>query len=52
METPADRPVIRKVLEDFRSSQFRFKELIVALMRARAFPEGEAVHVASDHQPR
>jgi len=52
METPADRPVIRKVFEDFRSSQFRFKELIVALMRARAFPEGEAVHVASDHQPR
>jgi len=53
METPADRPVIRRILDDFRSSQFRFKELIVALMRARAFPDsGEAVHVASDHKPR
>ena len=38
METPADRPVIRKLLEDFRSSQFRFKELIVSLVRLREFP--------------
>jgi hypothetical protein len=38
METPADRPAIRKLLEDFRSSQFRFKELIVALARLREFP--------------
>ena len=50
METPADRPLIRKVLEDFRKSQFRFKELIVSLVRAREFPDaGEAVHVASNH---
>ncbi|MDX1983816.1 MAG: DUF1592 domain-containing protein [Bryobacteraceae bacterium] len=53
METPADRPVIRKVLDEFRASQFRFKELIVALMRARGFStSGEAVHVATDHKPR
>jgi hypothetical protein len=53
METPADRPLIRKLLEDFRGSQFRFKELIVSLMRAREFPNPEgAVHVASDRQPR
>lgn len=53
METPADRPVIRKVLDQFQKSQFRFKELIVALMRSRGFPQpGEAVHVASDHKPR
>ena len=53
METPADRPLIRQVLEDFRSSQFHFKELIVSLMRARGFTNsGEAVHVASDHKPR
>jgi len=38
METPADRPAIRKLLEDFRSSQFRFKELIVSLARLREFP--------------
>ncbi|MEP7366427.1 MAG: DUF1592 domain-containing protein [Acidobacteriota bacterium] len=53
IETPADRPVIRKIVDDFRGSQFRFKELIVSLMRMRAFPDsGEAVHVASNHKPR
>ncbi|PWT86858.1 MAG: hypothetical protein C5B56_11765 [Proteobacteria bacterium] len=52
-ETPADRPLIRKLLEDFRGSQFRFKELIVSVMRSREYPNSEgAVHVASDHQPR
>jgi hypothetical protein len=51
-ETPADRPVIRKLLDDFRNSQFRFKELIVSLMLVREFPNsGGTVHVASDHQP-
>ena len=53
LETPADRPAIRKILEDFRKSQFRFKELIVSLVRLREFPNSErTVHVASDHQPR
>lgn len=51
METPADRPVIHKMVEDFRASQFHFKELIVSLVRSREFPGGN-VHVASDHQPR
>lgn len=35
METSADRPVIRKITEDFRRSQFRFKELMLSLMLAR-----------------
>jgi hypothetical protein len=53
METPADRPLIRNLLDVFRNSGFRFKELIVALMRARVSSDsGEAVHVASDHKPR
>jgi hypothetical protein len=53
VETPADRPLIRRVLEAFRKSDFRFKELIVALMRERAIADsGEAAHVASHHQPR
>ncbi len=53
METAADRPLLRQVLEEFRSSQFHFKEMIVALMRARGFANsGEAVHVASDHKSR
>ena len=38
METPADRPLIRKMLEDFRNSQFHFKELMVSLVRLREFP--------------
>jgi len=53
METPADRPLIRKVLDAFRNSDFRFKELIVALMRERALlGSGDAAHVASHHQSR
>ena len=47
LETPADRPLIRQVYEDFRNSQFRFKELMISLIRSREFPAGkEDVHVA------
>jgi hypothetical protein len=50
LETPADRPVLSKVFEDFRNSQFHFKELIVSLMRLRETPNQEGtVHVASNH---
>ncbi len=57
LETPADRPVIREVLENFRRSQFRFRELIIVLMRSREFPsggssQGVAVHVARDRTAR
>jgi hypothetical protein len=45
LETPADRPLIRQVYEDFRNSQFRFKELMISLVRSREFPED--AHVAS-----
>jgi hypothetical protein len=38
-ETNADRPLIHKVLEDFRNSRFRFKELVTSLMVAREFPK-------------
>ena len=34
METPADRPLIRKVLDDFRNSHFASKSLIVSLVRS------------------
>jgi len=37
METRADQPLIRQVSEDFRKSQFRFKELIISLVRSREF---------------
>ena len=53
VETPADRPLIRKLTDDFRNSQFRFKELIVSLMRSREFSNSEGTaHVASNHQAR
>jgi hypothetical protein len=53
LETPADRPVIHKLLEEFRSSQFRFKDLIVSLLLEREFPNSEGtVHVATNHQPQ
>jgi hypothetical protein len=53
METPADYPVIQRALEDFRHSQFRFKELIIGLVRTREFPGEEGtVHVASNHTAR
>jgi hypothetical protein len=49
LETPADRPLIRKVFEDFEKSQFRFQELIVSLTLRREFPNQEGIHVASNH---
>ena len=44
-ELPADRPIITRVLEDFRNSNFKFKELMVSLILARDFPGIER----SDH---
>ncbi|MDA1314727.1 MAG: DUF1592 domain-containing protein [Acidobacteria bacterium] len=53
METLGDRPMIGRVGDAFRNSGFRFRELIVALMRERAsLDRGEATHVASNHQAR
>jgi hypothetical protein len=53
LETPADRPLIRAVLQDFKQSQFRFQELIISLVRLRETPDlGGPSHVARDHQPR
>jgi hypothetical protein len=39
MEMQADRPLIRQVSEDFRKSQFKFKELIISLVRSREFSD-------------
>jgi len=38
-EGPADRPLIKMSLDRFQNSQFRFKELIIAL--ATAYARGE-----------
>jgi hypothetical protein len=36
---PADRPLIRRVFEDFRSSGFHFQEMIISMMKARETPQ-------------
>jgi hypothetical protein len=38
LETVADRELIRRALDDFRASSFRFKELIIALAKWSEFP--------------
>jgi hypothetical protein len=54
-ETPADRPLIRQVFEDFRRSGFRFQEMIISMMRAREtprtgeFPVEGGANVAGNH---
>lgn len=48
-ETPADRPVIRASFDAFRHSQFRFKELMVALMKNTVFPPGRNEADARSH---
>jgi hypothetical protein len=51
METPADHALIARVLDDFRDSHFRFKELIISLVRNREAPAGQGkVHVASNYK--
>ncbi|HZT33373.1 MAG TPA: DUF1592 domain-containing protein [Bryobacteraceae bacterium] len=53
METPADRPAIRLILDAFRNSQFHFRELIVSTVRLREFPNsGGGNYVASNYQAR
>lgn len=49
-ETAGDRALIRKVAGDFKRSNFKFKELIISMVRSREFPgEGGPVRVASHH---
>jgi hypothetical protein len=49
-ETPADRPLLRRVFEDFRASGFQFREMIISMMRAREFSgEGGTPSAAGDH---
>ena len=49
-DTPADRPVLNQALEAFRKSDYHFKELMVALVKLREFPEsGRTAHVANNH---
>jgi hypothetical protein len=49
-ETPGDRPLIRQVADDWKRSSFKFKELVISMVRSREFPgQGGAVRVAGNH---
>ena len=49
-DTPADRPVLDQALEDFRKSDYHFKELMVALVKSREFPDSRRTgNVAGHH---
>ncbi|MEP6536459.1 MAG: DUF1592 domain-containing protein [Bryobacteraceae bacterium] len=50
LDTPADRPVISQSLEAFRKSDYKFKELMVALIQAKEFSVSRrTVNVSSNH---
>jgi hypothetical protein len=49
-DTPADRPALSQALEQFRKSDYRFKELMVALVKSRESSDSRrTVNVASHH---
>jgi hypothetical protein len=49
-DTPADRPVLTQALDEFRKSDYRFKELMVALVKSRESSDSRrTVNVASHH---
>jgi hypothetical protein len=49
-DTPADRPLLNQAMESFRKSDYHFKELVVALVRAGEVSDSRrAVNVASHH---
>ena len=43
-ESVQDRPALRKIYEDFRKSNFRFQELVVAVMKWTEFPPGSEAY--------
>lgn len=50
-DTPADIPMIRTALEDFRKSGYHYKELVVSLAEQwDLLPSERNVNVASNHQ--
>ena len=49
-DTAADRPVLSQALDAFRKSDYRFKELVISLVKAsESSDSGRAVHGASHH---
>jgi hypothetical protein len=49
-DTPADRPVLKQATDDFRNSGYRFKELLIALIKSTESKDSGGVqYVASHH---
>jgi Protein of unknown function (DUF1592)/Protein of unknown function (DUF1588)/Protein of unknown function (DUF1587)/Protein of unknown function (DUF1595)/Protein of unknown function (DUF1585) len=50
-DTPADRPVLNQALNAFRKSDYRFKELMIALVKLREYPDSgrRTTNVANNH---
>ena len=49
-ETPADRPLIRRVLEEFKRSGFQFREMVISMVSAPELRgEGGSAGVAGHH---
>ncbi len=55
METPADGPTLDRIYDEFRNSSFRFREMILSMVRLREFPgqdkgkDERGISVASNH---
>jgi hypothetical protein len=50
METAADGPMLDHIFQDFKNSDFHFKELILSMVRSREFPREErGLSVAVNH---
>jgi hypothetical protein len=47
-DTPADRPLLNAITENFRNSGFHFKELISSLVELREFPDAQS----SENRPQ
>jgi hypothetical protein len=50
-ETPADRPLIRRVLEDFKRSGFQFREMVISMVSAPEFRGAGGSAGGEVHQP-
>ena len=48
-DTPADRPMLSHALEEFRKSDYHFKELMVALVKSRESPDSRRSGNVADH---
>ncbi len=50
LDTAADRPLLNEALKDFQDSGFRFRELLVSLVKGRELSLARrTIHVASNH---